>query len=439
MVSKIFEKIMQKQIGSFTDTFLSPFLCGYRKGYNAQHALALMLEKWRISLDKKGFGGAVLMDLSKAFDTINHDLLIAKLHAYGFDKPALRLIRSYLLNRWQRTKINKSFSTWSELIVGVPQGSVLGPLLFNIFINDLFFIIKGTDICNYADDNTLYTSDMKLDILMKKLECAVKESIDWFENNGMKLNSSKCHLLVCGHKFESMMCNVGNSQVIETNKVKLLGISIDSDLSFNDHMTTICKKASKKLNALSRQCAILPFYRRKMLMNAFFNSQFSHCPLVWMCHSRAINTKINNLHYRALRMIYRDDTTSFDKRLEKDESVTIHHRNLQALATEMFKVKIGAAPTFMNEIFSSNLNLGTENVSTGTRLQSHFYNPTNPKSVYFGSEILRALGPKIWNLVPDQIRNSASLSIFKEKIKKWKASKCPCRLCKHFVKDLSFI
>ena len=195
---------MQKQIGSFTDTFLSPFLCGYRKGYNAQHALALMLEKWRISLDKKGFGGAVLMDLSKAFDTINHDLLIAKLHAYGFDKPALRLIRSYLLNRWQRTKINKSFSTWSELIVGVPQGSVLGPLLFNIFINDLFFIIKGTDICNYADDNTLYTSDMKLDTLMEKLECAVKESIDWFENNGMKLNSSKRHLLVCGHKFERM-------------------------------------------------------------------------------------------------------------------------------------------------------------------------------------------------------------------------------------------
>ena len=160
---------MQAEISVYTETFLSPFLCGYRKGYSAQHALLSMLEKWRISLDKGGYGGGVLMDLSKAFDTIDHDLLIAKLHAYGFDKNALRLIKSYLSDRWQRTRINTSYSSWSALLMGVPQGSVLGPLFFNLFINDLFYIIK-TGICNYADDTTLYMVDICLG-LMTKLVC----------------------------------------------------------------------------------------------------------------------------------------------------------------------------------------------------------------------------------------------------------------------------
>ena len=205
VVSKIFEKIIQKQIGNYMETFLSPFLCGYRKGYNAQYALLSILEKWRVARDKGGYGGAVLMDLSKAFDTLNHDLIIAKLHAYGFEKSALRLIKSYLSNRWQRTKINTSLSSWFELILGVPQGSVLGPLLFNLFINDFFFIIQETDICNFADDNTLHTCDTKLDQLMRDLERGVEKAIAWFEYNGMKLNSSKCHLLISGHKFECMI------------------------------------------------------------------------------------------------------------------------------------------------------------------------------------------------------------------------------------------
>ena len=121
---------------------------------------------------------------------------------------------------------------------------------------------------------------MRLDILMKRLEYDVEKAMNWFENNGMKLNSSKCHLLVCGHKFECMIGKIGNAQVIEKNRVKLLGIEIDSALTFESHMQLICKKASNKLNALSRQCAILPFHRCKMLMNVFFNSQFSHCPLL---------------------------------------------------------------------------------------------------------------------------------------------------------------
>ena len=121
---------------------------------------------------------------------------------------------------------------------------------------------------------------MCLEKLMAKLECAVKSALEWFRYNGMKLNGDKCNLLICGHKFESMVCKIEGALVIETQLVKLLGIKIDSQLTFNTHLEIVCKKASQKLNALSRLCAIIPFDKRKVLMQAFFNSQFSYSPLV---------------------------------------------------------------------------------------------------------------------------------------------------------------
>ena len=149
------------------------------------------------------------MDLSKAFDTINNTLLIAKLNAYGFEKNALILIKSYLDNRWQTTKINTAFSSWIELLCGVPPGSALGPLLFNIYINDLFWINEHTDVCNFADDTTFYVCDDCLKSLINRLEHDSFLAIEWFQANYMKLNTDKCHLLLAGYKYEQVWVNVG--------------------------------------------------------------------------------------------------------------------------------------------------------------------------------------------------------------------------------------
>ena len=169
-LSKVFERLMHSQMAHYFDNILSPLLCGYRKGHNTQTALINLVEKCKEMLDKKGYTGAILMDLSKAFDTLDHELLLAKLHAYGFSRDALLLINSYLRDRKQRIKINFKFSDWVDLIKGVPQGSVLGPLLFNIYLNDLFYILKDEDICNFADDTTPFVCDIDINRLIKNLK-----------------------------------------------------------------------------------------------------------------------------------------------------------------------------------------------------------------------------------------------------------------------------
>ena len=212
-ISEAFEKLIQKQISRYINNYLSPYLCGYRKGFSSQQALMSLIENWKRVLDKKGFGGAVLMDLSKAFDTIKHDLLITRLYAYGFSKESLKPLHSYLSNRWHRTKINKKFSSWQELIQGLPQGSVLGPLLFNIYLNDLFYIAESTNVCNFADDTTFYACDGDVSSLINRLEHDSYLAINWFENNSMKLNQEKCHFLVSGFKYENVWAKIGKTKI----------------------------------------------------------------------------------------------------------------------------------------------------------------------------------------------------------------------------------
>ena len=207
-VSEIFERIMFRQISNYMDSFFSKYQCGFRNGYSTQQCLLSMLEKWKRAVDNGKAFGLLLTDLSKAFDYLSNELLLVKLHAYGFSFAALRLIHSYLTNRKQRTKVNSSYSSWEEILFEVPQGSILGPLLFNIFFCDMFFAMKDINFASYTDGNTPYVSSDSIEDVIRILENDSIKLFKWFSDNMMKANKDKCHLIVISNEHVSMKLDI---------------------------------------------------------------------------------------------------------------------------------------------------------------------------------------------------------------------------------------
>ena len=241
------------------------------------------------SLGSKGSFGALLTDLSKAFDCIPHEFMIAKLDAYGFDQKALILVFKYLRNKKQRVKINSSYSDWSDLLFGVLQGSILGPLLFVIFMCDLFYFEENVDIASYADGNTPHCASHDIQTTINTLQDSSGKLFDWFSKNSVKANADKYHLLL-SEKTKHVAC-INHIQIENNTSEKLLGVTIDSDLKFDIHVNNLCKEAAQKLNALARISGYMDS-SKKTIMKAFITSYFSYCPLVWMFHSREITTKL---------------------------------------------------------------------------------------------------------------------------------------------------
>ena len=345
--------------------------------------------------------------------------------------PALKLIHDYLSNRQQRTNINHDFSSWGEVLFGVPQGCVLGPILFNIFLSDLFLVMKETEFTSYADDNTLHDASNTIEDVISSLQESPEKLFKWFSDNQMQGNSGKCHLILS--TSEPAQIQIGESLIESTNCEKLLGVKIDSKLSFDKHIKTICKKASNKLRALARVTPYMSIEKKKILMNSFFDSQFNYCLLVWMCYSRRNNTKINNLHERCLRLIYSDKKSFYEEVLGKDGSVSIHHRKIQALATEIYKVKSGQTPKIFSDLFNQR-----EISPYNLRRQPEFRVPLT-RTMYDGSESISYLGPKTRDILPTSFKEEVSLNSFKKVSNKWVPKACPCRLCKNYIPGTGFV
>ena len=200
---------------------------------------------------------------------------------------------------------------------------------------------------------------------------------------------------------------------------KFLGFKIDNRINFDTHVKGLSKKANNELSALER--ASISFEKKKLLMNSLFNAQFNYCPLIWMLHSRINNSKIKHLHDHCLRLVYNDKQSSYE---EKNGTVSIHHINLQILATEMFKVKTELSPEIISDIFTQRINN-----HYNLRHINHF-EATFVRAVYNETERVSYLGLKIWDIVPEEYKTLNSLNSFKESIKNWIPPRCICRLFK---------
>ena len=424
--SKVYETIIADQLmGYFKDIF-DNMLCAYRKKYGTQHVLVKLIDSWKCALDENKYAGTLLMDLCKAFDCVPHGLLIAKMHAYGLSKNACEFMASYLSDRCQRVRISNEKSTWMPLLKGVPQGSCLGPLLFNIFMNDIFYFMESCDLINYADDNTLSAVSNTIDSVICSLRQDTESAINWFVENFMQVNPAKFQFMF----IKPVMCRYNTPDFIEIhdtkimceNEVKLLGVTIDNKLKFDRHVDILCKKAAKQLNVMYRFKGIFDSKEKEVIYNTFILSNFNYCPIVWHFCGKGSTKKIEAIQERALRFMFNDKKSTYDSLLEKCNYTTLHIRRIKTIATEVFKSLHDMNPAFMKDIFQQ------KDISYGLRDEVILNQPKFHKLSY-GRNTFKYYGSHIWNLLPNEAKLSTNIESFKHLIKIWDGPKCQCTMC----------
>ena len=420
IVSKPLEKHIHKHLLQYLDEFslLHQFQSGYRPKHSCQTALLHMTNKWLTDINDSKMTGAVFLDLRKAFDLIDHEILVEKLSLYLKSSKSVNMLSSYLENRQQRVYVHGDFSTSGLLKSGVPQGSVLGPLLFCIFINDLHLDITSSEVtCEmFADDSTLHTAGKDVKEIETRLQKSLTEISAWCKSNSMLIHPQKTKSMLVSTRqklqntTDSLSLQLNSTPVEQVHEHRVLGIIIDDQFKWEAHTDNVCKKLSQNIFLLSKLKHFVNTDVLKLFFNAHIKSHVDFASPVWdMCPQTHLKN-VNSLYRRSAKFIMPDQTLSTDDKM-KDLNILPLEKQLEYnKCIMMYKVVSNMAPPYLCNIF--------EHSQTRYDNSRSDLKPIRPR-IDLVKTSLAFSGVSLWNSLPLYLRERSSISSFKINLRKY--------------------
>ncbi len=411
--SKILEKLMHFRLETFINkhNILSQNQFGFREKYSTNMALLDIIDNITQTLDSKAYSLGIFLDLSKAFDTIDHTILLSKLENYGVRGLALNWFKSYLSNRQQSVEINTNISLMQPITCGVPQGSILGPLLFIIYINDITKVSTQMKSILFADDTNLLLNDSDLTRLILKANAELQKITNWLKINKLSLNIKKTHYIIFHFRqrriTDSLKIVIDNCEVERVKFTKFLGVILHENLTWTNHVSNLANKIHKGIGILKALQPKLPISSLHMLYNTLVYPYLQYCNIAWASQYNTLVERIFILQKKALRIVCKKPWGAHTQQLFKSlHTLKIMDINEHQTCCFMYKAIHNQLPHFFTGYFK--LNKDVHHYSTRQSQNVHLTNIRTTKRKF----TIKNYGPTLWNSLPDFIKDKPSFHAF---------------------------